>query len=615
MVAPLRIRGSAGPPRSFEDHNYLAIKMLRNFERLLAASFRGPLRRPIVVVWMAIWLSCGVATANEAGEGTRHFGLSAGQDVVWIYDYRLDPNSDRALLHMGVRSPRDREFWVPAALRGQIGRVHSATSAGRDLFIIFDEKGAHRRYRLEDVARGTARHVRKQTEQPLPDGALPLTLASHPLDQSLYAIVTRETAHAIAADEIRRAQEIANETMNENSGSVSDAVEVDPIDVIARLGSAQFFAVRYLRSRWGVICEMPEWFDRQEECHLVVEGDGRIQVLFTEDTPAAYQHGWYAEGVWSALGRVSDAPGYRINSVCAGAGQVVAVGSIESGAKRSVFASTFEGERWVDEEPLVFEEGTAPLTATSFVSICTGDGIGLAVLSDREELAYGQWEIKGGAATASLREVAGLGPGRKASFSWQTQSMAAFVCLGALLMFTFLRRGDSITREADLPSQYVVAAYWRRFMSFVIDVAPIVIGMNRLWLAPFGEWLADYHEAQSDGGNVPPLSDDLLISWALCCVAFAAYCTFCEALFARTPGKAALCCCVVDEVGGRCGFSSILIRNAVRMVELFPLFQLWPTFILMLFTRNRQRLGDLLARTIVVEHARLSQTQDPSLQK
>ncbi len=551
-----------------------------------------------------------VAATEGADEDTRQFGLAGGQGFVWIYDYKFDPNSDRSLLHIGVRPPKTREFIVPAALRDLVGRVHEATSAGRDLFLIFDETGAHRRDRYE-IVRRISRRGRTQTAPPLPGGALPLVFVGGSLDETLYAIVTRESAHAIAVDEIRRARQEASDNRNENSSEVDEAAEAEPIDVEERLGSAQFFAVRYSRNRWILVCEMPEWFDRSKERYLVVDGDSRLHALFAEEASGAYQHAWYAEGAWSWPGRVFDTAGYRINSACAGEGQVLVVGSIESGATRSIYASTLQGEHWVDQEPFVIDEAGAALTVTSFASTCVEDEIGLAVLNGRGELLYGRWEVKGGAATEPLREVVGLGPGRKASISWQTQCIAAFVPLGALLSFAFLRRGDSITRDAELPIQYAVAGYWRRLAGFVIDVAPIAIATNRLWMGPFDEWLAQYHEIQTEGGPVPPFSDELLIAWALCCAAFSAYCTLCEALFARTPGKAAVRCRVVDEAGGRCGFSVILIRNLVRMIELFPLFQLWPTFILMLFTRNLQRLGDLLARTIVVEHVPLSQVQNP----
>ncbi|MCH8053476.1 MAG: RDD family protein, partial [Planctomycetes bacterium] len=579
--------------------------MLRCCERLPTALLRGVPRRRFVVAAATTWLLFGVARTDGADQQTRQFGLAGGQGFVWIYDYKFDPDSGRSLLHIGVRAPTTREFFVPAALRGLVGRVDHATSAGRDLFLIFDDKGAHRRYRYE-IVRRVSRRVRTQTEQPLPGGAHPLVLVGHSLDDTLYAIVAREPAHAIAIDEIQRAQQEASDNKNENSSEVDEAVDVELADVEARLGSAQFFVVRYLRSRWGLVCEMPQWFDRQNECYLVVDGDSRLHVLFAEEASDPYKHAWYVEEAWSSPGRVFDTSGYQINSACASDGQILVVGSIESGATRSIRASTFQDGQWMDQEPFVLDEAGAALSVTSFASTCIESEIGLAVLGDRGELLYGRWEIKGGAPTEPLREVVGLGPGRKASMSWRTQSMAAFVLLGVLLLFAFLRRGDSITRDAELPAQYAVAGYWRRLVSFVIDFAPIAIATNRLWMGPLDEWLAEYHEIQNEGGPVPPFSDELLIAWALCCVAFSAYCTLCEALFARTPGKAVVRCRVVDEAGGRCGFSVILIRNLVRMIELFPLFQLWPTFILMLFTRNRQRLGDLLARTIVVEHVPLS---------
>ena len=575
--------------------------MLRYCERLPTALLRGVPRRRFVVAAVTAWLLFGVARTDGADQQTRQFGLVGGQGFVWIYDYKFDPDSGRSLLHIGVQPPKVREFFVPAALRGLVGRVDHGTSAGRDLFLIFDDKGAHRRYRYE-IVRRVSRRVRTQTEQPLPGGALPLVFVGHSVDETLYAIVTREPAHAIAVDEVQRAQQEANDNKNENSSEVDEAVDVELADVEARLGSAQFFVVHYLRSRWGLVCEMPEWFDRQEECYLVVDGDHRLHVLFAEEASGPYKHAWYVEEAWSSPGRVFDASGYQINSACASDGQILVVGSIESGASRSLYASTFQDGQWVDQEPFVLDEAGV----MSFASTCVEDEIGLAILGDHGELLYGRWAIKGGAATEPLREVVGLGPGRKASMSWRTQSMAAFVLLGVLLLFAFLRRGDSITRDAELPAQYAIAGYWRRLVSFVIDLAPIAIATNQLWMGPLGEWLAEYHEIQNEGGPMPPFSDELLIAWALCCAAFSAYCTLCEALFARTPGKAAVRCRVVDEAGDRCGFSVILIRNLVRMVELFPLFQLWPTFILMLFTRNRQRLGDLLARTIVVEHMPLS---------
>ena len=70
-----------------------------------------------------------------------------------------------------------------------------------------------------------------------------------------------------------------------------------------------------------------------------------------------------------------------------------------------------------------------------------------------------------------------------------------------------------------------------------------------------------------------------------------------------TPGKRIVQCRVADERGGRCGFGAVALRNLIRIVEMFYLFNLMPAIVLILLTRNRQRLGDLIARTLVVERA------------
>ena len=75
-----------------------------------------------------------------------------------------------------------------------------------------------------------------------------------------------------------------------------------------------------------------------------------------------------------------------------------------------------------------------------------------------------------------------------------------------------------------------------------------------------------------------------------------------EGIMAATPGKLLLRLRVRNHRGQPCALGAIIVRNLLRF-ELYPLFQLVPTAILVALTRNRQRLGDLVANTIVVEKA------------
>ncbi len=72
-----------------------------------------------------------------------------------------------------------------------------------------------------------------------------------------------------------------------------------------------------------------------------------------------------------------------------------------------------------------------------------------------------------------------------------------------------------------------------------------------------------------------------------------------EALLSATPGKGLMGIMVVRRDGGRCTWSQALVRNLVRLVEANPLFAI-PAALAILFTPHKQRIGDLLAGTIVV---------------
>ena len=82
---------------------------------------------------------------------------------------------------------------------------------------------------------------------------------------------------------------------------------------------------------------------------------------------------------------------------------------------------------------------------------------------------------------------------------------------------------------------------------------------------------------------------------------FFGYFVFCEMLFGgRTPGKFATGIRAVKMQGGGIGFWSSLLRNLLRIVDMLP-----PPFYLVgsaviLSTPRNQRLGDLVANTIVV---------------
>jgi len=83
--------------------------------------------------------------------------------------------------------------------------------------------------------------------------------------------------------------------------------------------------------------------------------------------------------------------------------------------------------------------------------------------------------------------------------------------------------------------------------------------------------------------------------------ALVGYFTLFETLFARTPGKWLLRLEVQDLRGGRPGRTALLYRNLFRIELIVP--PPYPvaliSVVVMLFSRHRQRPGDLVARTVV----------------
>jgi len=93
------------------------------------------------------------------------------------------------------------------------------------------------------------------------------------------------------------------------------------------------------------------------------------------------------------------------------------------------------------------------------------------------------------------------------------------------------------------------------------------------------------------------------------CSAHLAYFFVFEALWSRTPGKYlfGLRVCQVD--GSRCTLRSAMLRTLLRVIEVNPiLLGALPAGIVLLFTKRKQRLGDLLAGTVVISNKILPET-------
>jgi len=78
------------------------------------------------------------------------------------------------------------------------------------------------------------------------------------------------------------------------------------------------------------------------------------------------------------------------------------------------------------------------------------------------------------------------------------------------------------------------------------------------------------------------------------------YFTYFEGTSGQTIGKKLTHIKVIKEDGSKCDFGSALVRNILRIVDHLPFLYLLG-IMLIAATEKRQRLGDMLAKTIVVK--------------
>jgi uncharacterized RDD family membrane protein YckC len=188
-----------------------------------------------------------------------------------------------------------------------------------------------------------------------------------------------------------------------------------------------------------------------------------------------------------------------------------------------------------------------------------------------------------------------------AAQSSRLREMIGLLTAVAIVLLTYWWRRSSVGIPVALPAGLAVADLGRRGLAALVDMVPAGAIVGVIWYGPLSDYTAAWWASFESQGTTPPSSQGLLWAWVGFAAIYVGWCTVFEMLHAASPGKRLLGCVVMSTSGGRLTRLQIVTRNAARLIELLPYLQLWPFMLLLFMTRNRQRFGDLLARTIVVE--------------
>lgn len=166
--------------------------------------------------------------------------------------------------------------------------------------------------------------------------------------------------------------------------------------------------------------------------------------------------------------------------------------------------------------------------------------------------------------------------------------VVAALSLAMLLMFTMWRR-EPLLAKLKLPEGAAIADLPRRTLAAAIDLAPGALVT-----------LAIYPETRADWTLIWPgsaLAWDGMMPGIVAIAVICLHTTIGEMFFARSIGKAACGLRVVSLTGEPPNVWQAITRNVLRAFDLVAWYIL-P--ILVVLSPYRQRLGDMLARTLVI---------------
>jgi uncharacterized RDD family membrane protein YckC len=466
----------------------------------------------------------------------------------------------------------------PSAEADLTGRVVRLAAAGGSVHLIF-ETGGHTQHTGSQLVFGPR----------LPAGSAVLAMTGCADSDGVWAILEGKTLHALTSQPTTTA-----------SGPATRPV-------------AGWVLARLENGVWRHIAPIGDWLDPAATVALC-DSAGGVQVFWQSRRSDPVRQTTWTGKAWSQPAVVPlDAPAELLAAVQVNRQLALVVSPpAEDTSGRTLLPVRWVDGQWRRGELLAIGDHPATFDLSTTGVAGMGSRLYVGWLASPDRVQIGAWPIIGGRPAGALMTIAAPQP-RLNSFLgqalWQWVMPALMLALLALMV---LRRQDALTRVLSPGEGRVLAEWWRRLLAGAIDLLPFaVIGIWVTWAFAGDElraWSWGLQESGSQQGR-PQLPEAVSLAWRAVRGAYCLYALLMELATGSTFGKRWLGCTVSSETGARPGVWALIIRNVIRWVELEFAFVIVPVF-LMIITRSHQRLGDILARTIV--HRPADEEQLPS---
>lgn len=536
--------------------------------------------------------STGLSDAE--GDGARaeiEYRLDGGEAVLWFLQSRTDA-ADVTRIEMAYRRASKPDRFVPLFTVPLVGRVVATATMGTSLHVFFQD-GSHRRFALPSRSLPVVSERLHRDESLLPQSAVPALFCSDAKHQMLYAVVTSEKA--VAAQTKRLSDPYDDDDLYFPGAQRRPSPR--PRDRPAP--QTEWSLLRYEAGSWHYDRDAPSGVGRDAVLELLLVREGAAHLFFRAASGGRVRHVVSAgpDAKWQPPAAISTGDS---QSVLAGGwlgDRPIVVVGLSIANRVSIELLEYADAAWSVRSTLG-EPGVPGIRADQPHALAVvGRAIVTATMTDDGQPQIVSWSAETGALIGEPKPISSFS-GRRPFIDSTTVSAVQMFLMFAVLSGVLVWRRNRMFSVDGLPSGLRVAGLGRRMAAHVLDILMSFPlwgpALNALWSGNmFGFSLRDVARGEVGADTTGFVFWGMVVLGAV--IGF--YGMVFEAVMATTPGKRLLGLTVVTESGDRCRLSGAIIRNLMRVVE----FQLLPIVIFVFITPSRQRVGDLMARTVVVE--------------
>ncbi len=496
--------------------------------------------------------------------------------------------------------------------------------------IVFFGDGTVRGFAAPRVAFGEAVTATSTLQPSLPDQTLPLRVASDAKLERLFALTTADVAMKLtrrrAAAAAATKDDDAPLHFGERRDGTGPRVDVRPRNigetrdlrnetghespVDAKRDSKSPVTLRFEGGAWTFDRTAPEELYDAQQVLAFWAAPGGSRILFRPQEDSAIAE--VRRSDQSDAGWVAGMPfpiGLDVKQIAAGfdeEGEEDVIAVVEAATGREVGAQHVRvwrsgGREWRSKGVLTLRSGEVASFAKPPALAVSGRNVFTSAPDSADAAAITVWSSVDGVETGSIDVKSGLISPTAPTLNPIARHALQYAALAVVLTSVFVWRRERLTEAVVLQPGQMPASVQRRVLAFVIDFIVLSpVALPTLW-SLWGVTMDGPVSWEELLRAAEATSSPLFWTGSVFGAEFGVYAAVCEWLMGATAGKRICGCRVVGEGGEPCRFRDIVIRNAVRVVE----FHFTASFLVTLLTPGRQRLGDLLARTLVVERCEI----------